>query len=244
MSTSSSNPSGTKWGDSDAKRAVGDLDLDNLSVGELLNLGRETLQDQEEEDRIRAVEEWQRLNQERLQIESRNKELVAERTPSESESDFSEPEPPADEGAGDMGEKARRVFVPLLDSMGRAYGTGRRKTAVARVWLSTGDGKFTVNNVPHYVYFKNVEHRMAFFTPFYFSGSFFQYDVNCTVHGSGSSAQAQAVQLGIFRALTRMKPELGRPWKKIGLTLRDPRMVERKKVGQEKARKRFQWVKR
>lgn len=245
FSASPSNPSGTKWGDIDAKtNPANDLDLDKLSVVELLNLGRETIEDEEEEDRIRAVEEWQRLRVERQQIEARKRERLAERTPSESESDFSDTDHGAGTGGDDGGMKERKVYLPILDSLGRAYGTGKRKAAVARVWLSSGDGKFTVNNVPHFMYFKEMEHRMVFYTPFYFAGSFFKYDVNCTVHGGGSSAQAQALQLGIFRALSRMLPELANTWKRVGFTLRDPRVVERKKVGREKARKKFQWVKR
>jgi small subunit ribosomal protein S9 len=131
-----------------------------------------------------------------------------------------------------------------IDAQGRAYGTGRRKNAVARVWVKPGTGKVTVNGRDQSIYFARQTQRLILNQPFLISGRVGQYDAVCTVKGGGLSGQAGAVRHGISRALQDMEPDLRTPLKKAGLLTRDSRMVERKKVGLHKARRSKQWAKR
>ncbi len=133
---------------------------------------------------------------------------------------------------------------PKLDSKGRAYGTGRRKDAVARVWVARGNGKITVNGRDIAVYFARGTQRLVINQPFELSSRQGQFDVNCTVSGGGLSGQAGAVRHGISRALVNFEPTLREVLKKAGMLTRDSRVVERKKYGKHKARRSTQWVKR
>lgn len=139
-------------------------------------------------------------------------------------------------------EKAEAKQV--LDSKGRAYGTGRRKNAVARVWVLRGNGKITVNGTDFNKYFARGTQRLVINQPFGISSREGQFDVVCTVSGGGLSGQAGAVRHGISRALVNFEPELRGVLKQNGLLTRDSRMVERKKYGRHKARRGTQWVKR
>jgi small subunit ribosomal protein S9 len=130
-----------------------------------------------------------------------------------------------------------------IDSLGRTYGTGRRKTSVARVWLKPGSGLCVVNGKSFVEYFQPQQLIFAL-GPFNATSTSCLYDVLCTVKGGGISGQAGAVRLGISRALEKHQSELRPPLRKGGYLTRDPRMVERKKPGQKKARKQYQWVKR
>ncbi len=131
-----------------------------------------------------------------------------------------------------------------LDSKGRAYGTGRRKDAVARVWVARGSGKVIVNGRDIAVYFARGTQRLVINQPFELSSRQGQFDVMCHVSGGGLSGQAGAVRHGISRALVNFEPTLRDVLKKAGLLTRDSRVVERKKYGKHKARKSTQWVKR
>lgn len=133
---------------------------------------------------------------------------------------------------------------PKLDAKGRAYGTGRRKDAVARVWVSRGNGKITVNERDIAVYFARGTQRLIINQTFEIAGRVGQFDVKCVVAGGGLSGQAGAVRHGISRALINFEPALRPTLKKAGLLTRDSRIVERKKYGKHKARKSTQWVKR
>jgi small subunit ribosomal protein S9 len=131
-----------------------------------------------------------------------------------------------------------------LDAYGRAYATGRRKDAVARVWLKPGSGKITVNGRDSVTYFARPTLRLVMNQVFEIAGREGQYDVVCTVKGGGLSGQAGAVKHGIAQALTRYEPVLRAPVKAAGFLTRDPRAVERKKYGRAKARRSFQFSKR
>jgi small subunit ribosomal protein S9 len=131
-----------------------------------------------------------------------------------------------------------------LDKQGRAYATGRRKDAVARVWLKPGSGKILVNGRDQNVYFARPTLRLVINQPFDVSERREQYDVVCTVTGGGLSGQAGAVKHGIAQALTRYEPALRAAVKSAGFLTRDPRVVERKKYGRAKARRSFQFSKR
>lgn len=133
---------------------------------------------------------------------------------------------------------------PKLDSKGRAYGTGRRKDAVARVWVARGSGKIVVNDRDQTVYFARGTQRLIINQPFAITNRTGQFDVMCVVSGGGLSGQAGAVRHGISRALVNFEPGLRIQLKKDGMLTRDARMVERKKYGRHKARKGTQWVKR
>ena len=133
---------------------------------------------------------------------------------------------------------------PRRDAQGRSYATGRRKDAVARVWVKPGIGRITVNGKDIERYFARPTLRMIIGQPFAAAGRTDQFDVNATVKGGGLSGQAGAVRLGISRALTLFEPELRGPLKKGGFMTRDPRVVERKKYGKRKARRSFQFSKR
>ena len=131
-----------------------------------------------------------------------------------------------------------------LDKQGRAYATGRRKDAVARVWLKPGSGKIVVNGRDQEVYFARPTLRLVINQPFGIAGREGQYDVVATVSGGGLSGQAGAVKHGISQALTRYEPALRSVVKQAGFLTRDPRVVERKKYGRAKARRSFQFSKR
>jgi small subunit ribosomal protein S9 len=136
------------------------------------------------------------------------------------------------------------VHVQKLDKQGRAYATGKRKDAVARVWLKRGSGKILVNERTVEVYFARPVLRMIIQQPFVASNRGGQYDVVCTVSGGGLSGQAGALRHGLSRALTFFEPELRGVLKKGGFLTRDSRVVERKKYGKKKARRSFQFSKR
>jgi len=154
--------------------------------------------------------------------------------------------------ATDAGEAPAPVFVqpeaPLreqqLDKYGRAYATGRRKDAVARVWLKPGSGKILVNGRDQTVYFARPTLRLVINQPFGITDRAEQYDVVATVKGGGLSGQAGAVLHGIAQALSRFEPALRTTVKRAGFLTRDPRVVERKKYGRAKARRSFQFSKR
>ncbi len=131
-----------------------------------------------------------------------------------------------------------------LDKFGRAYATGRRKDAVARVWLKPGSGKITVNGRDQEVYFARPTLRLVINQPFGITERSGQYDIIATVKGGGLSGQAGAVLHGIAQALTRYEPVLRTTVKRAGFLTRDSRAVERKKYGKAKARKSFQFSKR
>ncbi len=131
-----------------------------------------------------------------------------------------------------------------IDKFGRAYATGRRKDAVARVWLKPGTGKITINGRDQEVYFARPTLRLVINQPFGVAERTGQYDVICTVKGGGLSGQAGAVKHGISQALTRFEPILRAPVKAAGFLTRDSRTVERKKYGKAKARRSFQFSKR
>ena len=121
---------------------------------------------------------------------------------------------------------------------------GRRKTAIARVYLTAGTGNVTVNGKDLKAFFPTVMLQHSVNKPFEVSNTTGQFDVKCNVDGGGITGQAEAIKLGIARALVKHNAELKPALKADGLMTRDPRMVERKKPGQKKARKRFQFVKR
>ena len=131
-----------------------------------------------------------------------------------------------------------------IDAQGRAYATGKRKDAIARVWIKPGSGKFTVNGKDQAVYFGRPVLRMLLAQPFSVTRRENQYDVMCTVAGGGLSGQAGAVRHGISKALTYFEPELRGVLKSGGFLTRDSRVVERKKYGRRKARRSFQFSKR
>jgi small subunit ribosomal protein S9 len=150
---------------------------------------------------------------------------------------------PASAPLGESGSSAP-LREKQVDAQGRAYATGRRKDAVARVWLKPGTGKITVNDRDQEVYFARPTLRLVINQPFQVSDREGQYDVICTVHGGGLSGQAGAVKHGIAQALTRFEPTLRSPVKAAGFLTRDSRAVERKKYGKAKARRSFQFSKR
>ncbi|MBB4617083.1 30S ribosomal protein S9 [Sphingomonas abaci] len=131
-----------------------------------------------------------------------------------------------------------------IDSLGRAYATGRRKDAVARVWLKPGTGKITINGRDQEVYFARPTLRLVINQVFGVAEREGQYDVVCTVKGGGLSGQAGAVKHGISQAITKYEPALRAPVKAAGFLTRDSRSVERKKYGRAKARRSFQFSKR
>jgi small subunit ribosomal protein S9 len=136
------------------------------------------------------------------------------------------------------------VHVQKLDKFGRAYATGKRKDAVARVWIKPGSGKISVNTRTIEVYFARPVLRMILQQPLVLAGRAGQYDIVITVAGGGLSGQAGAVRHGISKALTYYGPDLRGVLKKAGFLTRDSRTVERKKYGRKKARRSFQFSKR
>ena len=133
---------------------------------------------------------------------------------------------------------------PKIDKQGRSYATGRRKAAVARVWLKPGSGQVIVNGKDQSDYFTRHTHRLILNQPFLVVDRVGKFDVMCSVKGSGLSGQAGAVRHGISRALENFEPTLRSPLKKADMIMRDDRIVERKKVGKHKARRTKQWAKR
>ena len=131
-----------------------------------------------------------------------------------------------------------------LDAQGRAYATGRRKDAVARVWVKPGTGKITINGRDQEVYFARPTLRLIINQPFDITDRTGQYDVVATVKGGGLSGQAGAVKHGISQAITKYEPALRAALKAAGFLTRDSRTVERKKYGKAKARRSFQFSKR
>ncbi|MBB4076660.1 small subunit ribosomal protein S9 [Bartonella fuyuanensis] len=141
-------------------------------------------------------------------------------------------------------ENVISVHVQKLDSQGRAYATGKRKDAVARVWIKPGSGKIIINNKEFDKYFSRPVLRMILRQPIIATNRDTQFDIIATVAGGGLSGQAGAVRHGISKALTYYEPELRSILKKGGFLARDSRVVERKKYGKAKARRSFQFSKR
>lgn len=131
-----------------------------------------------------------------------------------------------------------------LDAQGRAYATGKRKSSISRVWIKSGTGKIVINGKDQNEYFARAVLRMIISEPFKIAQREGQYDVFCTVSGGGLSGQAGAVRHGISKALDAFEPELHSILKHVGFLTRDSRVVERKKYGRKKARRRFQFSKR
>jgi small subunit ribosomal protein S9 len=158
------------------------------------------------------------------------------------------PEPRTLEDLGGLKPESAPPQAPLyerkVDAKGRAYATGRRKDAVARVWVKPGAGSIIVNGKDHASYFARPVLQMILKQPLVASKRDTQFDIVCTVSGGGLSGQAGAVRHGISRALTRYEPELRSLLKKGGFLTRDARTVERKKYGKAKARRSFQFSKR
>ncbi len=145
---------------------------------------------------------------------------------------------------GDAPAPEQRVYERKVDDLGRAYATGKRKDAVARVWVKQGPGNITVNGKDHAAYFARPVLQMILKQPIVTAAREGQVDVICTVSGGGLSGQAGAVRHGISKALTHFEPELRSVLKKAGFLTRDARTVERKKYGKAKARRSFQFSKR
>jgi small subunit ribosomal protein S9 len=133
---------------------------------------------------------------------------------------------------------------PQIDSLGRSYGTGKRKNAIARVWLKRGNGKITVNRRDVATFFARPVLQMIINQPFLLTDRDQQFDVTCTVSGGGLSGQAGAVRHGISKALALFDPTVRSALKREGFLTRDARVVERKKYGKRKARRSFQFSKR
>jgi len=138
----------------------------------------------------------------------------------------------------------RPATEPKIDALGRSYATGKRKNAIARVWLKRGRGQITVNGRDVETFFARPTLRMIINQPFAVTNRVGQYDVVCSVKGGGLSGQAGALRHGISRALTFLEPELHSTLKSGGFLTRDARVVERKKYGKRKARRSFQFSKR
>ena len=145
---------------------------------------------------------------------------------------------------GGEAEEAVVVREPVRDALGRSYATGKRKDAVARVWVRPGKGKITVNGKEMAAYFARPVLQMVIGQPFKVANVTGQFDVLATVAGGGLSGQAGAVKHGIAKALSLWDPEFRPALKAAGFLTRDPRVVERKKYGKRKARRSFQFSKR
>ena len=178
------------------------------------------------------------------------KDMVEEKAAQDAAQDAAEAAPEGDAGPADAPapeEQAPEVPVvaePEIDAQGRSYATGKRKNAVARVWIKPGLGKIIVNGREQDTYFARPVLRMIINQPFTVTEREGQYDVVCSVKGGGLSGQAGAVKHGISRALTFYEPTLRGALKKEGFLTRDSRVVERKKYGRKKARRSFQFSKR
>ena len=171
-------------------------------------------------------------------------------TPSEGETAVAEApakeaSPADDQGISTQGPQIQAILrEQQLDKHGRAYATGRRKDAVARVWLKPGSGKIVINERDQEVYFARPSLRLVINQPFGLTDRVGQYDIIATVKGGGLSGQAGAVLHGIAQALSRYEPTLRTAVKRAGFLTRDSRVVERKKYGRAKARRSFQFSKR
>jgi small subunit ribosomal protein S9 len=141
-------------------------------------------------------------------------------------------------------EESSTPREPVRDELGRSYATGKRKDAIARVWVKRGSGKVTVNGKELNAYFARPVLQMILNQPFQVAGVEGEFDVMATVKGGGLSGQAGAVKHGISKALTLFEPSLRGPLKAAGFLTRDSRVVERKKYGKAKARRSFQFSKR
>ena len=150
----------------------------------------------------------------------------------------------AEAGSTEGTQEAAPVYVQKLDAQGRAYATGKRKDAVARVWIKPGSGKVVVNGKEMNAYFARPVLQMILRQPFSVAGVEDQFDVMATVKGGGLSGQAGAVKHGISKALQLYDPSLRGALKAAGFLTRDSRVVERKKYGKRKARRSFQFSKR
>ena len=131
-----------------------------------------------------------------------------------------------------------------LDSLGRSYSTGKRKSSIARVWLKRGSGLVKINGKEENKYFSSKSHRILLNQPLVLSQRKSEIDIICTVEGGGLSGQAGAIRHGIARALVKFEPDLRKNLKSKGLLTRDSRIVERKKYGKAKARRSYQFSKR
>lgn len=140
--------------------------------------------------------------------------------------------------------QAKPVYEKKVDAQGRAYATGKRKNAVARVWLKPGSGRIVINDKPIENYFARPVLQMILRQPLVTASRDGQFDIMATVVGGGLSGQAGAVRHGLAKALTNFEPELRTVLKKAGYLTRDSRVVERKKYGRAKARRSFQFSKR
>jgi small subunit ribosomal protein S9 len=140
--------------------------------------------------------------------------------------------------------EVKREYVRTVDKLGRAYATGKRKDAIARVWIKAGSGKVIINGKAQEVYFKRAVLRMMLNQPFQVTNRENNFDVMCTIKGGGLSGQAGALKHGISKALVGFEPDLRALLKKEGFLTRDSRVVERKKYGKPKARRSFQFSKR
>ena len=141
-------------------------------------------------------------------------------------------------------QKEAPFYERIVDKDGRAYGTGKRKTSVASVWIEQGDGNITINGRHFVDYFEREALRSEVIRPLVLVGKIGDMDVRSRIEGGGIRGQAEAMRHGIAKALLRWDPELRKIMKKDGLLTRDARIVEPKKYGKKKARKSFQWVKR
>ena len=141
-------------------------------------------------------------------------------------------------------ENEAPVYVQKLDAQGRAYSTGKRKNAIARVWIKPGSGKITINGKDQLQYFAREILRMMIAQPLEVTDRAGQFDIDVSVQGSGLSGQAGAIRHGLSKALTYYEPGLRPVLKPHGFLTRDSRVVERKKYGKAKARKSFQFSKR
>ena len=149
-----------------------------------------------------------------------------------------------EEGEAAVAEAAGPIREPVRDSLGRSYATGKRKDAVARVWVKPGAGRIMVNKKEMPAYFARPVLQMVVGQPFRVADVDGQFDVMCTVAGGGLSGQAGAIKHGISKALSLYDPALRPALKAAGFLTRDPRVVERKKYGKAKARRSFQFSKR
>ena len=148
------------------------------------------------------------------------------------------------EGGAPTEAGVETTVEPKIDQFGRSYGTGRRKSSVARVWIKPGAGRMTVNGKELTEYFARPMLQMHAAAPFAVANRLNQYDLMCTVTGGGLSGQAGAVRHGLTRALIAFEPGLRPALKQAGFVTRDSRVVERKKYGRAKARRSFQFSKR
>ncbi len=146
--------------------------------------------------------------------------------------------------SADLKQESAPVREPVRDSLGRSYATGKRKNAVARVWIKPGNGRMIVNGKDFAEYFGRPVLQMLLHQPFQIAGVEGQFDVIATVSGGGLSGQAGAIKHGISKALQLYDPSLRPALKAAGFLTRDARVVERKKYGRRKARRRFQFSKR